>query len=121
MNTNSHDCAVFVDELERGIIEIKTIFSEGDERGAVEIEAVLAKADRLAQWALAISSETDIEHGEDLLSSIIAVRDAVLDCLQEADRGRGRPMIPILRYLKKKKKVTGYSVGSLRSFKPTDI
>ena len=59
---------------------------------------MLAKTDRLAQWALAISSQTDIEHGEDLLSYVIAARDAVLDCLQGADRGPGRPMIPILRY-----------------------
>ena len=100
MNTIPDCCSVVLDELERGVIEIITFFTEGAEGGAVEIEAVIAKADthRLAEWALAISCETDIEHGEDLLSYIIAVRDAVLDCLQGADRGRGRLMIPILRY-----------------------
>jgi len=62
---------------------------------ALEIETLLA---RLPRRALAISSEIDIKHGEDFLTSIIAARDAVLDCLQEADRGRGRPTIPILKY-----------------------
>jgi len=57
MNTISDNCRVVLDELERGIIEIKTSFSGADGEGALQIEAVLAKADRLAQWALAISSE----------------------------------------------------------------
>ena len=79
-----------LDEIEQAIIEIRSNFC-----GGVHLEALVAKADRLVQWALAISSH--VEQGGDLLHSVIAIREAVLDNLMEAERGRGRPTIPILR------------------------
>ena len=58
------------------------------------MEVLAAKADRLVQWALAISSH--VYEGKDLLHSVIAIREFVLDSLMEDERGRGRPAIPIL-------------------------
>ena len=79
-----------LNEIEQEIMEIISSFC-----GGVDLEAVVAKADRLVQWALLISSH--LEQGEDLLHSIIGIRESVLDSLTEVERGRGRPTIPILR------------------------
>ena len=73
-----------LDEIERGIIRAFV-----EESGGVDLEAKVAKADR---WALAISFH--VEQGEDVLHSVIAIRELVLDSLVEVERGRGRPTIP---------------------------
>ena len=90
MNTIRECCLVVLDEIEQGIVEVRSSFC-----GGVDIEVAAAKADRLVQWALAISSHVD--EGESLLHSVIVIRESVLDSLMEVERGRGRPTIPILR------------------------
>ena len=90
MDTIRECCLVVLDEIEQGIVEVRSSLC-----GGVDIEVVAAKADRLVQWALAISSHVD--EGESLLHSVIAIRESVLDSLMEVERGRGRPTIPILR------------------------
>ena len=90
MNTIRECCLVVLDEIERGIIEIRSAICGGGDS-----ENVVAKADRLVQWALAISSHA--EQGEDVLRSVIAIRESALDSLMDVERNRGRPTIPILR------------------------
>ena len=83
MSTISDSCAVILDEIERGVNDIILNYSTG----SVELEALLTKADRLSQWALAVCPY--IAHGEDsedLLSSIIAIRESIINCLQEGGR-----------------------------------
>ena len=92
MNSVSECCSVVLDEIEQEIIDIRSSFHGSLQ---VDLEAVAAKADRLVQWTLLISSH--VEQGEDLLRSIIGIRESVLDSSMEVERGRGRPTIPILR------------------------
>lgn len=90
------DCCSFVlDVVERGIIQIQSAIINPAYQGNNEIlEGLFLKADRIVRWVLGILSYLE---GDDLLHSVIAIRDTLSDLLESNyhQARRGRPTLPI--------------------------
>lgn len=96
MNRAIRDCCSLVfDVVEQGIIQIQsTIINPAHQNDNEIIESLLLKADRIVRWVLGVLSFVE---GDDLLRSVIAIREALSDLLENNyhQARRGRPTFPI--------------------------
>ena len=69
-------CALVLDAVERGILELQ----QSDPGDFEDGDALVVKSDWMVQWVLAVSPH--IDQGDALLQSIIEVREAVFDHVQ---------------------------------------
>lgn len=96
MNQAIRDCCSFVlDVVEQGIIQIQSTIINPAHQGDNEIiEGLLLKADRMVRWILGVLPYIE---GDDLLRSVIAIREALSDSLENnyQQTHRGRPTLLI--------------------------
>ena len=96
MNQAIRDCRSFVfDVVEQAILQIQSTIIEQRHLGNNDvIEGLLLKADRIVRWVLGVSPFVE---GDDLLHSVIAIREALSDLLEDSyhQARRGRPTLPV--------------------------
>jgi len=95
-NQAIRDCCSFVlDVVEQGIIQIQSTIMDLAHQGDNDIiEGLLLKADRIVRWVLGVLPYIE---GDDLLRSVITIREALSDSLENSYHltRRGRPTLPI--------------------------
>ena len=96
MNEAVRDCCSFVlGIVEQGIIQIQSSIINPAYQGDNEIiEGLLLKADQIVRWVIGIATYVE---GDDLLRSVIAIREALSNSLESSyhQAHRGRPSLPI--------------------------